>query len=274
MSDGRNVTYFFDGSFDGLMCCFFESCTQKEMPSDIIAEIPEQLSFGEIKQIITVPENAERVIASIPTKMSEDMLGFIKTAFLTCEPRRYILIIRLLYKGYRYGAKTLDRLTDNTVDALLKAVQHCTREAHLLKGFVRFTDSDGALSAVISPKNTVLPLIANHFIDRYRNESFLIFDSTHKMALVYRNYSAEIISAEDYIPPDADETELFYRSLWQRFYDTIGIKERYNPKCRMTLMPKRYWANMTEMKKYLGETDKPRQVMLESAENNEYTALP
>lgn len=45
-------------------------------------------------------------------------------------------------------------------------------------------------------------------------------------------------------PPD--ETEASYRILWKRFYDTVAIKERYNPRCRMTNMPKRYWGTMTE----------------------------
>ena len=37
-----------------------------------------------------------------------------------------------------------------------------------------------------------------------------------------------------------------YRLLWKRFYDTIAIRERENPRCRMTHMPKRYWNTMTE----------------------------
>ena len=37
-----------------------------------------------------------------------------------------------------------------------------------------------------------------------------------------------------------------YRHLWKRFYDTIEIKERRNPKLRMSNMPKRYWETMTE----------------------------
>ena len=45
-------------------------------------------------------------------------------------------------------------------------------------------------------------------------------------------------------PPD--ETEAKYRLLWKRFYDTIAIRERENPRCRMTNMPKRYWGTMTE----------------------------
>ena len=45
-------------------------------------------------------------------------------------------------------------------------------------------------------------------------------------------------------PPN--ETEAAYRLLWKRFYDTVAIRERENPKLRMTHMPKRYWSTMTE----------------------------
>ena len=45
-------------------------------------------------------------------------------------------------------------------------------------------------------------------------------------------------------PPD--EREANYRLLWKRFYDSIAIKERENPRLRMNNMPKRYWNTMTE----------------------------
>ena len=41
--------------------------------------------------------------------------------------------------------------------------------------------------------------------------------------------------------PALDSTEQL-----RRFYDTIAIRERENPRCRMTHMPKRYWGTMTE----------------------------
>ena len=47
----------------------------------------------------------------------------------------------------------------------------------------------------------------------------------------------------------AGAEELAYRKLWRTFYDTIAIEGRRNPKCRMTNMPKRYWAMMTEFQK-------------------------
>jgi hypothetical protein len=63
---------------------------------------------------------------------------------------------------------------------------------------------------------------------------------------------AEIAENIDFELPAANAEEEYYRELWKCFYRTIGIKERYNPRCRMNLMPKRFWSNMTEMKEELG----------------------
>ena len=55
-----------------------------------------------------------------------------------------------------------------------------------------------------------------------------------------------IIPLENFTLEHPNETEQQFRALWKRFYHTIGIEGRFNPKCRMTHMPKRYWENMTE----------------------------
>ena len=44
--------------------------------------------------------------------------------------------------------------------------------------------------------------------------------------------------------PSVEEAQ--YRRLWKRFFDTIEIKERHNPRRQMSNMPKRYWETMTE----------------------------
>ena len=36
------------------------------------------------------------------------------------------------------------------------------------------------------------------------------------------------------------------RELWKLFFKTIEIEGRHNPRCQMTMMPKRYWGCMTE----------------------------
>lgn len=266
MFNGRDVIYCYDGSFDGLMCCVFESFERKEIPSRITAGEPEQLSFSELKSIETVPEKAARVLRAIPLKITPNTLDLIRKMFLSCDENKELLILIYLHKGFRAGAKIELMLADDTVNAVNKAVFNCTHEAHLLTGFIRFSDFGGYLAAVIEPKNKVIPLLAEHFTDRFRNENFLIYDKTHRMALIYYMHKTEIAENIDFEMPAATAEEERYRELWKSFYRTIGIKERYNPRCRMNLMPKRFWSNMTEMREELGIYEQSRNHIAEKNE--------
>ncbi|MGE5422294.1 MAG: TIGR03915 family putative DNA repair protein, partial [Ignavibacteriales bacterium] len=129
---------------------------------------------------------------------------------------------------------------------LFKAVQHLQKESHLLKGFLRFSVYQDVLIGVIEPKNQVLPLLTQHFCDRYPEERFFIYDKTHGMALVYQPNQASIIAVENLMLFEPDEKEKYFRELWQLFYDAIEVEGRHNPRCRMSHMPKRYWKHMTE----------------------------
>jgi len=112
--------------------------------------------------------------------------------------------------------------------------------------FLRFSDYNGALVAIIEPKNFVLPMIVDHYCDRFPSEQFLIYDESHKYALVYQNFEARIFPLEHLEVPEACEREEKYRVLWKQFYNTIAIESRINPKLRMGNMPKRYWKHLTE----------------------------
>lgn len=246
MLDGTNLTYVYDGSFEGMMCCVFESYAEKELPVDILSADTSQGVLFSVKEIVTDAQKAERVLASIPARMGYPALDLVRHAFLTCLPQKELYILLFLRLGYRNGNSVMNMLTDNVVVALSKAVRHLKNESHLLKGFIRFSIFNNALAAEIQPKNYVLPLLSNHFIQRYPQEHFLIYDKTHGMALVYRPCQAKIIGMEDLQLPEADEQEKSYRKMWQMFYETIEVEGRHNPRCRMSQMPKRYWKFLTE----------------------------
>ncbi|MEG6584820.1 TIGR03915 family putative DNA repair protein [Dendrosporobacter sp. 1207_IL3150] len=241
-----NLVYRYDGSFDGLLCCVFESYDKKEIPEDII--LPEESSlllFSE-KVIVTDSDKANRVLVSIPQKIGLAALDFIRHAFLTCLPKKELRILQFLRLGYRCGPAVMQMITDETVDTLLKAVRHLERESHLFKGFVRFSVMNKVLVAEIEPKNFVLPLLVQHFCERFPEERFLIYDKKHGMALVYKPYKSMVIPIEELELPEPDEEEQAYRELWRLFYNTIAIEGRENPQCRMGHMPKRYWKYLTE----------------------------
>lgn len=246
MPDGSNVIYYYDGSFDGLLCCVFESYDKKEVPMDIILPDAPQTMLLPTKEIVTDLEKASRVLLSIPKKMGTAALDFVRRAFLTCLDHKEWNILLFLRLGYSYGPQVMNMLADDVVNTLFKAVKHLDNESHLLKGFIRFSVFNSALVSKIEPKNFVLPLLAQHFRERYPEEQFLIYDKTHGMALVYRPYESTIIPIEDLQLPEPDAEEQSFRDLWQLFYNTIEVEGRHNPKCRMGHMPKRYWKYMTE----------------------------
>jgi len=246
MFNQSNLIYRYDGSFDGLLCCVFESYNNKEIPMDILLPNTPQTLLFQTKEIATDSQKASRVLASIPKKIGVHALDFVRHAFLTCFTQKELYILLFLRMGYRYGPSVMGMLTDDVVNKLVKTVKHLNNESHLLKGFLRFSIFNNVLVAEIEPKNYVLPLLTQHFCERYPEERFLIYDKTHGMALAYQPYQSAVISIEALEMPEPDEEEESFRELWRLFYDTIEIQARHNPQCRMSHMPKRYWKNMTE----------------------------
>lgn len=75
---------------------------------------------------------------------------------------------------------------------------------------------------------------------------FIINDKKRGMCLVYNGRECIIYPTDTAPKINLSENEKEYRRLWKQFYDTVEIKERHNERCRMTLMPKRYWKYLTE----------------------------
>ena len=261
-----DVIYIYDGSFDGFLCCVFESVYLKELPIDILREEDAPPTFYARRTIETDAEKAARVRASIPAKISARALALVMTVFCSCLPQKELRLLNFLLQAYRDGGKLCYKLGDAVMAPLLRAERHILGEAHLLKGFVRFADVGGALVATITPKNYILPYIAQHFVSRYQNEQFMIFDKTNRAALVCQNDKAEILRVDHVAFPEISESEARYQALWKQFYNTIAIESRENPRCRMTHMPKRYWENMLEVRELLHKPpDRPGTASLDAA---------
>lgn len=241
----REVIYEYDGSFAGLMCCIYESYTHKERPVMIRCTDNPEFSLYETHTIVTNESHARRVYDSF-RRYSPKVGSFLQRAYLTCLEEKEMAVYRFVVRLYRDGSSLLRRLSDETYYPLLRAVRHLNGELEQYRGFVRFSDTGGVLAAEIEPKNRVLPLLCVHFCQRCHDETFFIYDRTHQEALFYSDGKSSILPLTAFTPAPPDEAELGYRRLWRCFYDTVAIRERENPKLRMTHMPKRYWNLLTE----------------------------
>lgn len=242
-----NVIYTYDGSFEGVLCCVYESVYAREVPTNILPIDEAEISLFPQRYVATDADKALRVFDSIAPKMGAEATDLVQCVFLSCARDKEMMILLFLLFGYKQGMRVMHMLAHPAVSPLLKAQLSLKHEAHLLTGFTRFSEYDGVLVAKITPQNYVLPLLRDHFCGRFACEDFLIFDSVHKAALVYQNRIAQIVSLDNLETPAEGEEELAYRALWKRFYTTIAIAARENPHCRMTHMPKRYWKNMPEL---------------------------
>lgn len=187
MSARSDVTYVYDGSFEGLLTAVFESFENRELPCSIVAEDEFVPTLFACKTVDTDPQKADRVRRGLKN-VSADVWNAVRLGYLTCVEDRGTLINDFVHMAMHYGAGVMRMLADDTVSRLTKAVRALKQESHKYTGFVRFSISeDNTLTSIIEPKNSVLPLLAPHFCDRYPNESFLIYDKTHSQALVWHN---------------------------------------------------------------------------------------
>ena len=84
----EEVIYQYDSSFDGFLCCVFDSYTHKEFPTAFYGD--EEccvLSFYPVRTVITDTAHARRVYLSL-CKRSERAAELIRRAFLTCMEER------------------------------------------------------------------------------------------------------------------------------------------------------------------------------------------
>ena len=241
----QQVCFDYDGSYPGFLTCVFESYAHREEAVCFTSPEEDRLTLWPERHVDTDQAKAERVYRSLSKKISPQACRLVTQAFLTCLPERELHMYRFLRLGYQRGADITRDLTDDRVAVLTRAVGHLTGEAHLLKGFTRFSEQEGVLVGEIAPKNRVLPLLRPHFCARYPEESFVLYDRTHREALFYRPRRWAIVPLEAFRAAAPGREERDFRRLWRRFYDTIAIEGRENPRCRMTQMPKRFWGTMT-----------------------------
>ena len=251
MPDRSNLVYRYDGSYQGFLCCVAECFTDKALPQGVqLLDEPQGTLFG-IKAVDTDNKLAARVERSLSEKISPLARDMVRKGFLTCMEEKELHLIRFILKGYRHGARVTRMSVDPDVHAIDKALLYLKNEAHYHVEFMRFSDCGGFLASMITPNNTVLPLVAPHFCERFNAENLMIFDKSHGMGFIYQSggRKRQFFRADSLDLPEPSEEETRFRDLWKLFYDTIAVEGRINPKLRRGNMPMRYWQNMTEFQR-------------------------
>lgn len=265
MSDRGVLIFAYDGSFEGFLSAVFDSFAMKTIPADIVIFDDMEPSLLKIHYVETDSEHAGRVLSGIEKKLGNTVLNMVRQAFLFDGAGKENAILRFVHKAFSEGPSTGNKIGDEEVNRIYKMCVSVSNEAERFRQFTRFSDSDGALVAVIHPEHFVLPLIKGFFCARIKNEHFMIFDAEHGAALVHAPGKTAIIPVEELEVPDPSG-DSFYRNLWRLYYRRIAIAGRYNPICRRNHMPKRFWKYLPEVADELEQNYIPRLSFGTSAE--------
>ena len=243
-----DVVYLYDGSFEGFLCCVYESFAHHELPFAVWPPQQETATLYPVKEIPTRPDLAQRVFASFRTRLGPETEYLVSRDFLSGQPDKELLLIRFLHLAYALGPGTVKRQGHPEVAPLYQMKKSLDWEVDKFQGFVRFEDHDGMLGAVIHPKNYILPLLRPHFCGRFPEEDFMIYDATHQAVLLHQGSRTQLLelAAPLELPPPGEQERQF-QALWTQFYRTLEIQARHNEACRRSHCPKRCWGDMVEL---------------------------
>ena len=126
-------------------------------------------------------------------------------------------------------------------------------ETHFFREFLRFQEvqkDPSLLLAVIEPKNRIIPLLTEHFADRFIEEWFIIYDKTHLEASFHQKdgtWEVRLLTEKEALKlEELTEQKEDYVDLWKTFFRQIAIAERTNKKLQTSMLPLHYRKHMTE----------------------------
>ena len=251
--------YLFDGTMDGLLTAVFDAFSLKEQPEELLTEGDALPLFCErTYQVTTDEEKARRVWAGLERKLPREAMKLISVSWLSELKELNTPLFRYVCKVFRQGDVSRN-FADTDVLTVTNIARRVLHEQLRMKQFIRFQKAkDGTYLAVVSPDHDVLPLITDHFSDRFNDQPWLIYDAKRHYGFYYDGKTVVRVTFEDEaaVPFDLrngklDEEALssddqLLQNLWRTYFKAICIKERMNPRKQLNDMPRRYWKYMTE----------------------------
>lgn len=250
------MTYIFDGSLAGLLSSVFEWFERK--PGQVTLKstaIFQPEAFAESLEITTDTSKADRVWLGLQKKLRKDWLRKFYCSYLSELPEAYNHLFQFTCYIFMQQQGAEENYGNAHVMALSKYAKSVEREKHRMEAFIRFQETaDGIFYASIDPDFNVLPLISNHFKNRYADQQWIIYDLKRKYGLHYNLNTVEEITInfskdtqqQKLSPALTDEKEQLYALLWKDYFKSANIVARKNTRLHVQHVPKRYWKYLTE----------------------------
>jgi probable DNA metabolism protein len=254
------LVYTFDRTLDGLLTAVFDSFALHQQPELLVGEggvLP--MFTEEVHQVVTANDKAQRVWTGLEKLLSKDAVRVIAVSYLSEDAALDTPLFHYICKVFQEKRDISTNFADQDVLFVRNTCRRVMHEQLRMKQFMRFQKAkDGTYLGVVSPDHNVLPLIIDHFQDRFGDQPWLIYDAKRRYGYYHDTKTVVRITFEnaDSLPFDLEsgklseallsENDKLFQELWRTYFKAICIKERINPKKQLSDMPRRYWRYMTE----------------------------
>ena len=253
------TVYTFDGTMDGLLTAVFDAFALHEQPEQLLKTGDALPLFCEHTYHVTSDnEKAQRVWIGLEKHLPREAMRLISVSWLSELPELPTPLFQYICKVFRQGDIST-YFADPDVLTVTNIARRVLHEQLRMKQFIRFQKAkDGTYLAVVSPDHDVLPIITDHFSDRFNDQPWLIYDAHRHYGFYYDGKTVIRITFEDEasVPFNLANGKLndevissddqLLQNLWRTYFKAICIKERMNPRKQLNDMPRRYWKYMTE----------------------------
>lgn len=266
------LVYTFDHTLDGLLTAVFDSFALRQQPEQLVGEGEVLPMFTEeTHRVVTAGDKADRVWAGLEKQLTKEAIRMITVSWLSEQAELNTPLFNYICKVFRQKRDISRNFADQDVLFVTNTARRVMHEQLRMKQFMRFQKAkDGTYLGVVSPDHNVLPLVIDHFQDRFGDQPWLIYDAKRHYGYYYSltpnpspfgegsDYKVIRVTFEDEaaVPFDLSngrlnddvlsENDKLFQELWRTYFKAICIRERLNPKKQRSDMPRRYWKYMTE----------------------------
>lgn len=248
--------FFYDKTFEGLLTAIFYAYSRKTFPDKLlqVGDVA-PLFLTEEFTVISDEEKSGRVWLALEKKLSKGACNMLSYVWLSEEWGSDELLFRYMRKAIDSAESIETNFADADVLQVHQLARKVAHEGHFLVQFVRFQKaSDNIYFAPVSPRYNALPLVIEHFRDRFADQKWVIYDLKRHYGFYYDlQYCQEITLDHDehLLNGKLDENlmaedEKMFQELWKGYFKSMTIKERINLKLHRQHLPKRFWKYLTE----------------------------
>lgn len=255
----------YEPSFEGWLSAVFYVYTNKLQDDESLQLIAHDCYIPSlIAQATSVAmdaDNAERVLTKLHKLLGRSGMRNILWGFLSEKAHIGTTLFQVIKYAIDYPSRhIMEDLGNLNVLELVQTVKSVAREKHRMEAFVRFEHTtDDIYFARVEPDFNVLPLIGEHFRQRYQDQYWAIYDVVRGYGIYYdKSKSTPSRPADLQTITDLDgavlrnpasihsKDEQRYQKFWQGYFTNVNIKERKNSRLHKQYLPQRYWKYLSE----------------------------